>query len=74
VLNRLLSWQIEPLANRLEELQRATTEAVAQLESDRSVDLTGATSTPSPAPPTAPEPEMVSEGASQPVLETKDRV
>lgn len=40
VLNRLMAWQIDPLANRLEELHRAATEAVARLEAaERAVDL-----------------------------------
>jgi hypothetical protein len=32
VIHRLIDWQIEPLANRIIDLQRATTQAVAELE------------------------------------------
>ncbi len=31
-IGRLIGWQVDPLADRLDELQRATTEAVARLE------------------------------------------
>lgn len=36
LITRLISWQLDPIIDRLEDLQRATTQAVAQLEQQRS--------------------------------------
>ncbi len=41
MIHRLIDWQVEPLATRLIDLQRATTQAIAELEHQQSVGKPG---------------------------------
>ena len=52
LIDRLIGWQVDPLASRLEALQRATIEAVAQLDAGEGEG--GASAEPDPAAPTPP--------------------
>ncbi len=47
IIERLIGWQVEPLANQIESLQRATIAAVAKLDDERNQDdtRTGGTGT-----------------------------